>query len=195
MRKAHTLTAALLLLLCTRTAFPQSLGELARKEEERRKTIKAPSKVYTNDDLKGGAGGSVGAPAPGPAPASGPAAAAPPADGSAASPPPTATPGTEATPPTQVKDQKYWKTRITDARNQLDRSKTLQDAFRSRVNALNTDFVNKDDPAQRAVIERDRQKALSEMARLDKEIQDQTKAIAAIEEEARRANVPPGWLR
>ena len=33
-------------------AFAQSLGDVARQEAERRKTVKAPGKVYTNDVLK-----------------------------------------------------------------------------------------------------------------------------------------------
>jgi hypothetical protein len=207
MRNVHTLTVALLLLLFAGTAFPQSLGDLARKEEERRKTIKTPSKIYTNGDLQGDHGGSVPVPMP-PAPAPGSAVATPAPGGSAAAPPPevpdagTAPPpqaanaGTAAAPSqAQSRDQTYWKKRITDARSQVEQSKTLRDALQSRVNALNADFVNMDDPAQRSVIERDRQRALSELARLTKEIDEATKGIAAIEEEARRANVPPGWLR
>jgi hypothetical protein len=33
-------------------ARSQSLGDVARKEEERRKAIKTPGKIYTNDDLR-----------------------------------------------------------------------------------------------------------------------------------------------
>ena len=58
-----------------------------------------------------------------------------------------------------------------------------------------TDFVNRDDPAQRAVLASDRQKAIGELDRLKKQIEADKKAIADLEEEARRANVPPGWLR
>ena len=192
MRNIHVLTAALLLLLSSTMAVPQSLGEVARKEEERRKTIKTPSKVYTNEDLKRDPGNSVPAPAAGPQSPGGSAQAPPSTSPGAPSPGAQAPASPDAGP---VKDQKYWKNRITAARDQLDRNKTLRDALQSRVNALNTDFVNMDDPARRAVIERDRQRAMSEMERLDKEMQEQTKTIAAIEEEARRANVPPGWLR
>ena len=67
--------------------------------------------------------------------------------------------------------------------------------MQSRINALTTDFVNRDDPAQRAVIADDRQKAIAELERLARANVDGTKAIADIEEEARRAGVPPGWLR
>ena len=41
----------------------------------------------------------------------------------------------------------------------------------------------------------DRQKALAELDRVQKEIQADTKAIADIQEEARKAAVPPGWVR
>ena len=58
-----------------------------------------------------------------------------------------------------------------------------------------TDFVNRDDPAQRAKIEADRKAALAELERVKKELDEQTKAITAIEDEARRAGVPAGWLR
>ncbi len=69
------------------------------------------------------------------------------------------------------------------------------DALQSRINALTTDFVNRDDPYQRAVIEGDRVKAIAELERLKKELQLQTKAVDDLREEARRAGVPPGWLR
>ena len=51
------------------------------------------------------------------------------------------------------------------------------------------------DPAQRAVIEQKRLAAIAEQDRVKAEIAKQTKAVADIEDEARRANVPSGWLR
>jgi hypothetical protein len=161
----------------------QSLGEVARQEQERRKTVKVPSKVYTNDDLK-----RYPTPPPPPTP--------PQASGSAAKPP---EPSAAKTPPAErqepAKDEAYWRGRITAARSALERNEMFRDALQSRINALSNDFVNRDDPAQRAAIAFDRQKALAEFDRVQGDIQRQTQAIAAIEEEARRAGVPPGWLR
>ena len=74
-------------------------------------------------------------------------------------------------------------------------SEVFLEALQSRVNALSTDFVNRDDPFQRAKIAEDRQKALSEMERVKGEIDQLKKQIDDIEEEARKAGVPPGWLR
>ena len=79
--------------------------------------------------------------------------------------------------------------------SQLDSDQTLADALQTRINALTADFASRDDPIQRAGIERDRQKALSELERLKKSVVDGKKALADLDEEARKAGVPPGWLR
>jgi hypothetical protein len=175
----------ILALLALTLAWPvaataQSLAALARQEEARRKTVKPARKVFTNDDLKGD-GSSA-------APAATPAAPAPAAAGAA----PDAKPAESAEPP---KDQAYWRDRISAARSALERSRIFAEALQSRLNALTTDFVNRDDPAQRAQIELERQRSVAELDRVKKEIGEHTKAIAEIEEEARRAGVPPGWLR
>jgi hypothetical protein len=57
------------------------------------------------------------------------------------------------------------------------------------------DFVNRDDPFQRAKIGEDRDKALAELARVKDEIARGKKGVEDIEEEARKSGVPPGWLR
>ena len=47
----------------------------------------------------------------------------------------------------------------------------------------------------RAKIGDDRQKALAELQRVTTEIEQAKKEIADIEEDARKANIPPGWIR
>ena len=84
---------------------------------------------------------------------------------------------------------------MSAARAALERSRIFAEALQSRINALSTDFVNRDDPAQRAQLELERQRSVAELERVKREMGEQTKAIAAIEEEARKAGVPPGWLR
>lgn len=176
------------LFLAASLSSGQSLAEVARKEAERRKTIKTPSKVYTNEDVRGGTPLTTSAPAAaaGSQPAATPAGAA--AGASGAKPEPTG--GQEP-----VKDEKYWRNRVTDARAQLERSTLFLDALQTRANSLATDFVARDDPAQRAVIAADRGKVLAEMERVKAEIADLTKKITDIEDEARREGVPPGWVR
>src|SRR5262249_47477355 len=94
-----------------------------------------------------------------------------------------------------VKDEAWWRARITDVRDQLGRDQVMLDALQARVNGLTSDFVGRDDPYQRARIGEDRQKAILEMDRVQTEVADLKKKIDDIEEEARKAGVPPGWLR
>ena len=49
---------------------------------------------------------------------------------------------------------------------QLDRDQSYSGALQTQINALSTDFVNRDDPAQRAIIEQNRQKAAAGAGRL-----------------------------
>lgn len=173
----------------------QGLADIARREEARRKTAKPARKVYTNGDLRSDSPSTPPATAGGGTPA--------PALPGAATPAPGAKPDTAAAADTAkaakdsepAKDQAYWGDRMRTARSALDRSKIFGDALQSRINALSNDFVNRDDPAQRAQIELERQRAVAELERVKREMAEQTKAIADIEEEARRAGVPPGWLR
>jgi len=161
------------------------LAEVAKKEAERRKGIKEAKKVLTNDDLPESARKPKGAPAEG-APAGAPAAQAPAADQKAQ--PAAADSGSQ-------KDEKYWRSRMTQAQESLRRNEAFLEALQSRVNGLTTDFVNRDDPYQRQKIGEDRQKALNEMERVKAEIELGKKQLDDIQEEARKAGVPPGWLR
>jgi hypothetical protein len=94
-----------------------------------------------------------------------------------------------------VKDQAYWSTQVKALKAQADRDQVYADAMQSRVSSLTADFAARDDPAQRAVINSDRTKAVAELERLKLDVQKGKKALVDLEEEARRAGVPPGWLR
>ena len=179
---ARVLFGVALAAVMAATASAQSLGEMAKKEADRRKAIKSSGKVLTGDSIR-----SVPAPSPAtvppPAPAAGGAGA-----GAAATEKPK--------PEVDRKAQELaWRQRIQGARDSLQRSQMFAEALQSRINGLTADFTARDDPAQRAVVANDRQKALAELDRVKNDIVQQTKAIADIQEEARRAGVPPGWLR
>lgn len=155
-----------------------TLGELAKKEQERRKTVKAPAtKVLTNQDV--------------------PRAAAP------APQPPPSEPGTPATaaekpaekPQEPAKDEAWWRQRVSQAREELRRNEMFAEALQTRINSLTNDFSSRDDPYQRARVAEERSKAVLELERVKADVETNRKKIADIEEEARRAGVPPGWLR
>jgi hypothetical protein len=177
-------------VLLVGTAAPlraqQSLADVAKKEEERRRHAKT-GKVYTNGDL---------APAPHPSSSSGTTAAAPP--DAAPSPSRDATEKKDAGKDDKKSDesgQPYWSKRMGALRETAQRDQVYADALQTRINSLTTDFVNRDDPAQRAQIGAQREAAVNELARLKKQIEDDKKAISDAEDEARKSGVPAGWLR
>lgn len=177
------ITLALVMLAFAGTLRAQSLADVAKKEEERRKASPQPTKVYTNKDL-------VDVPAGSPPPPASDAAA--PADTSVA---PAGDSGKTDEDKSSSKDKAYWTKRLKALQDKLDNDTAFASALQSQVNGLTTDFVNRDDPAQRAVIEGQRVKALAQLNELKTAIPLDNKAIADLLEEARRAGVPPGWLR
>ena len=195
-------------VLATTTGLSAQLGKIAKKEAERRKTVTS-GKVYTNDSLSP-------APEPSSAPATSndgaPASDAdksatdkPAADKSADDKSATDKPAADADkaaakqvssdPEERKKEEAKWRERMKNEREALDRAKSFADALQIKINSLKTDFVNRDDPVQRAGIAAERDKSLAELDRLKKEIAERNKAITAIQEEARRAGAPSGWVR
>ena len=170
--------AAVLLPYVASAQATPTLGELAKKEEERRKAQKAAGKVLTNQDLPRG----TAPPAPG-------AAAAP----AASAEKPADKPAEKTEDP--AKEEAAWRQRMTQAREELRRNEMFAEALQTRINSLTNDFAMRDDPYQRARVAEDRSKALLELERVKADVEQTRKKISGIEEEARRAGVPPGWLR
>jgi hypothetical protein len=184
--------AITLIVASSSVAFAQAsstvpLAEVARREEARRKTAKKATRVITNATL-----GVVEEPAVAPPP--GTTAGA---DAAASTNKSPTIPGGTAPPvsPADKKDQAYWQGRIAAARLELSRTQMFADSLQTKINSLRTDFVNRDNRVEREKIEQELNTALAELERLKKEVEKQNKAITDIEEEARRANVPAGWLR
>lgn len=170
------------------TPSSKPLAEVAKTEEERRQSIRKPAKVYTNDSLRAVPGDA--APSAAASTTSGNATPGKPAVDKPAGPtaPVTDRPKTDL-------DEAAWRSRIKAARDSVSRSQLFADSLQTRINSLWTDFVNRDNPVEKAKLEQDRNAALAELEKVKKEIEEQQKAITAIEDEARRAGVPSGWLR
>ena len=156
-----------------------SLGELGLREAVRRQAVRASTRKLTDADI-------------GPAPervAQKTIPITPVGDEMKPAEKPAEKP---SEPP---KDEKWWRARMTAARTALDRDKLLLAALDSRVSALTRDVVNRDDPAQRAALINERLRALEELDLMRKQVVADTEAIALIEDEARKAGIPPGWIR
>ena len=192
-RFATALSLATGLVVCVAAVAPaQTLGELARQEEARKNASKTPPKVITNDTIH-----SLPRPTPGGASTTAaPTTTAPSSSAAAGTQKPAGANAEEKKPAADPKkDEAAWRQRMQTERDALQRAQMFAEALQSRINSLTTDFTSRADPAQRAVIATDRQKALDELGRVKNEIAQHTKAITTLQDEARRANVPPGWLR
>jgi hypothetical protein len=179
-------------------ARAQSLADVARKEAERRKTIQKPAKVYTDADLRrypvatppevqpadraaaAGAGNTSAATAENAVAAAGPETA-----------------GAPATPvePSVDLGEQYWRKLISDARATLARSSSYLVALRERSRALATQFYTLEDPVARNAAAAQRKTVLQDIEHLKQDMVTQEEAIAKIEADARKANIPPGWIR
>jgi hypothetical protein len=192
MKRVIAITVTLV-IACAAAAYGQpsstvSLAEVARQEEARRKSAKKakPTMVFTNSSL-------ATLDAPESVVSSAPVAS------SNASPSgvkdPTIPGGKVEDAPPAKGDQAFWQGRISKARTELTRTQMFADSLQTKINSLRTDFTNRDNRVEREKIQQDLNTALAELERLKKEIDTQQKAITAIEDEARRAGVPAGWLR
>lgn len=182
-----------LLVAAPVTAPAQSLADVARASNAKKKEQPKPGKVYTNDNLRQDITPSTPSVVT-PATSDGTATATP-AEAAPAAAAPAVSTDAGASPDGGSRDEKYWRGRMTAARDALERANSFAAALQSQINGLTTEFVNRDDPAQRAGIEQRRTKAVAELERVQREVEAAKKAIATVEDDARKAGVPAGWLR
>ena len=180
----HTPTAVLWLLTWLASP-PASLGDAAMRESIRRQATVKSTATLTNL-------GREQEPPPAAA-VSGIAVAEPPAAAAGAAGGADARAGEPAKEP--AKDEQWWRARMNSAKAAIEKDNVMIDALQSRINALQADVVNIDDPVQQGKARQNLGKALGELDNMKQKRDADTKAIAAIQDEARRASVPPGWIR
>jgi len=193
------MAAAALVTLGVATASAQSLADVARKENERRKALGKATKVYTNEDVKstrplttaaarpadaaspgsgaGQAGASAGQAGAGGGQAPGGAAAA----GAGAAGAAGASGAAEADSAAKLTEQ------AEALRHQTARDRLALEALHSRMNSLQYQAEQISDPALKARFMADRDAASVEAEALRREIEERNKALTAIEEKLRRA--------
>ncbi len=176
-------------LLTWLNATPLSFADAAQREALRRQMMPKPTRQLSNLNLPASAivtEASLAAAA---------AAASTSSTTRAADDIDTPVPQAAATGGGDKHDEQWWHDRVAAARQALDDHKSLAAALQSQINGLTTDFTSRDDPAQRAKVAQDRQKALDQLDRMQSQIDTDTKAIALIQDDARKQGVPPGWVR
>jgi len=133
------LPAVVLAFLAWWSAPPNSLADAGRREAVRRQVSPHATRAYTNQDLP-------------PAPELPVVAAEPPVSEQAlagAVKPGEVKPEDEKTAD-EKHDEKWWRERVSSANATLDRDQGLAAAMQSHVNALTTDWINRDNPVQKA---------------------------------------------
>jgi hypothetical protein len=187
MRITIIVTAAILLLSIS-IGFPQSLGDLARKERERREKIKNESKPITNTDAPKYKDGAIttasslpGVPLP------------------VVKKPKPAGAEVVGTPPDEPTDfrgrpESFWRQAMSDARQKVKDLENEANALTLKLAGLQTRFYAESDGFKQQQIQREIQKTIYEQ---DVNRENLVRAQARLHEldmEARKSGALPGWL-
>ncbi len=175
----RALAAATLAVLTSGPVLGQSMAEAAQKERERRAKAKeqgATAAVITGDELKANKGALANDPKAAPAG--------------------TPSPRTPARPPQSPEPdrrvlEEEWRRKMAAAHELVERWQEFFDAWSVQHLAPNEYFV--DENGRKLVGNAENLRKLIARAKLNLEIAKQN--LLLLEEQARRENVPPGWLR
>jgi hypothetical protein len=172
----------LLSLLCPSLLFAQSLGEAARKEQERRKKNKqtgVQAKVITEEDLRSGSGTS--------------SSAGKTAEATAAE--PAASTVNEAAPaeaePDREAQERQWRERAATARANVERAEAVV-KYLSQLSLVPGEYYVDEDGK---TLIRDLAHLREIVAKAESDLAQAKQAQRDLEEEARRSGALPGWLR
>lgn len=191
--------AVALLLVVPLIAAAQGLGDASKKEKERREQTKAPkAKTYTQEDLPTlppvanepatDTGESEPPPATSvPAPSGAQGAAPPRAAGEPIFQEETAS-GSEGS---GRGDERLWRGRVAQARARVDRARQRHQTL-AGLNLV-PGYEYQDERGRTVIGSVEQLQGMTAAAKA--ELDAAEKALADVLEEARRANVPPGWLR
>ena len=177
------LLLAVTLCVCVAVLAPsaeQSLAEVSRNTGAARLAASGapPAKVYSNKDLV-----AVDQPPRAPASANATAPATAPSTPSAVKAPPGA------------KDEAHWRDRMRPLRERLDSARALADSTKRRAEVL---MRAADRCFAIGVVCADYTESLrlaEQHKALVADVERAERDVAALEDEGRRAGVPPGWLR
>jgi hypothetical protein len=169
-RGAWSAWAVIGLLSTAGLASPQSLGEMARQERERRELEgKKSKKVYTNEDFP---------------------SVAPAAVETLSSPPRAAESKAPSAKVNEVELEKQWRRRFAEARARLQKAE--QDAWQTRITTVFVGGSGISGMTRGAAVPVQMQ--VREFVETD-ELRLARKALDDLEEELRHAGLPPGWGR
>ena len=178
------LCAAFVLLVAVPVVVgAQSLGEVAkRQEEKKKKSSKPPSKVYTEEDLKKARESGSGT------------VNVLPEIGSSSTPAASEQPAGSETAP---HDENYWRAEATRRREAVKVADSRVQMLEAQVAGLRSDMspTNTQDPNRLQNQDRELRQAQDNLETARRDLDAARQALANLDDEARRAGVPPGWVR
>jgi hypothetical protein len=192
------LATALILLGMVSTAYPQSLGDVARREAERRKDAsRTPGRAYTNGDL-----GPVEPPASTPLP---PAPTDPAGTAEEPNEVTAETASTELTvmeedpdthkvnirttaPRREKRDEPYWRGRAKDVRDRLAKATADLTAAQSSLAALDSGPKTPATARERSVVS-------AAVERLQSEVRYRQQDVTKMQMHAELNKVPAAWIQ
>jgi hypothetical protein len=183
MNSLWQLPAIVTALLAWLSAPPAGLADIAQREAFRRSVTQKSTATLSNLGLPGEV-------VPPSAVSMPPAETVPPPDDPEVKAAEAAPPKAEA-----PRDEKWWRDKMNELRSALDKDQFAAEALQTRINVLQADAVNLDDPIKQTKARMDLVRSLDELEKLKKQIASDNGAIAALQDEARRQNIPAGWIR
>jgi len=192
------LTALAFLFAATFQAYGQSLGELARKEKERREKIKAETKVITNNEAAKYRSGPITVTSL-PAEATEKAATDKPESDAGT----TAgqsrsggfrTAGSDEPTDFQGRPESYWRQTMADARKRVQDLENLANVLILRINDLQNQFYRESDGFKQQAIQREIQKSFYEQDKNKEDLANAKAQLQELEKEGRKSGALPGWL-
>ncbi len=173
---------SVLLLALPAVGLGQSLGAAAQKEKDRRKKNQesgVKAKVVTDEDM---AAAHQDAPK---------TEASPSPPRSLFAPPQGETESSDSSERVRKQQEASWRARMTQANARLERAKKAYDTLSQMYLAPGEYYV--DEKGRAVILSAEELQRMT--ARAKAELEAAQKAVENLEDEARRANIPPGWLR
>ena len=185
MNSLWQMPAVLVFLASWLASPPTGLADVAQREAFRRLGTQKSQATLTNLGLP-----QESVP---PAAVSMPSAPAPaaPADPAAKPTEPAAT-GGKTDPP---RDESWWRGKMSELRAAEEKDRLSADALQTRINRLQADSVNIDDPIKQTKARMDLVSALELLDKMKAQLEADRRAISDLQEDARRRNIPAGWIR
>jgi hypothetical protein len=187
MKTLAALFQTALLLTVASIAFSQSLGDLAKKENERRKEIK-DEKVITDEEAASYQSNPVKTNV------RDQSAAKPDSADQATTDSKKAKPESDEPVDFEGRPESYWRKTMDDARQKVKELEDKATELTLKVNNLQNQFYREDSGFKREDIQRELQKTYYEQ---DKNKEDLAKAkdvLQDLDKEARKSGALPGWL-